>query len=784
MEHALDGVNVVEFDSHHGAAYAAMLLAEHGARVIKVEPPGGSRLRGAPHFHALNRSKRAVALKLGTGADQGALGRLLGWADLVISGFTPGQLRKFSLDYETIHWLNPQAISVEMPPLGSRGPWADLAAGDALVCALGGIYGSQWSVSGDPVAIKLPMASYSAGLLAALSSVAALLAREDHGGGQRVEVSLLAGALSLQTGSVIRHPAMSSVYQGSANDPLGPIPCYRLFRARDGGYLFVACGNATFWNKLALAVERPELVSDPRFEGAPWGIAAEHRQTLKDLLQERFDGKDRDDWLSILRAHDVPCAAVGTRHEFIDHPQVRHLGMRRELSDPTLGPTVQSGIPLRLSATPAEITGPACAVPGSAFAAEVEALLARPSRARAAAMGRRKPGEPALGAGNGGPLSGIVVLDFASYIAGSYGPMILAQLGAQVIKIESRQGDSFRAFGFGFFGWNQGKQSLAIDPSRPEGREIIQGLARRADVMVENLRPGRMRRFGLDYETLARLNPGLVYMTINGFGSDGPKHDQPGFDPLLQASSGLMAAAGGHDNAPMYLTCAVCDYGAAMLSALGCTLALWARRRTGRGQLCSTSLLQSAMAMQTGEFIFYRGRPEMEDGHPEARGRSALSRAYRCAADQWLFLDIAEPKHWERLSAALGLEGGLPYEGAAGEQAQGALAQRLERAFSPRQRDPLMQELLAAGVPVAPVNRIADLFLDPQLAACELLVELEHRESGKFGQTGVLTQFSATPGSIQRPAPALGEHGPQILEKFLGYGPDRIAQLRQDQVVV
>ena len=248
----------------------------------------------------------------------------------------------------------------------------------------------------------------------------------------------------------------------------------------------------------------------------------------------------------------------------------------------------------------------------------------------------------------------MLVLDFASYIAGSYGPMILAQLGADVIKIESLEGDAFRHFGFGFLGWNQGKRGLALDLQSEAGREIVRELAIKADIVVENLRPGRMRRFGLDYATLAALNPRIIYMSVTGFGNRGPEHDQPAFDPLLQARSGVMAAQGGHHGHPVYLTCAICDYGAAMLSALGCVLALRARQITGRGQMCEASLLQAAMAFQAGEFIFYDGRPDMENGDAEYRGRSALSRCYRCRDGRWIRIAIAEPRHWDAMSALRG----------------------------------------------------------------------------------------------------------------------------------
>ena len=244
MTKALDGINIVEFDSNLGAAYAAMLLAENGARTIKVEPPGGSRERGTPHFHVLNRSKRVLELDLDARASA-QVAELIRWADIVVTGFTPARLKQLKLDPESIRRLNPRAIALGVPPLGSRGPDADFDANDDLVAALGGITGSQWARSGNPVALVFPAASYSAGVMAATAAVAAILARGANRAGQAVEVSLLAGAFSLHTGAILRHEKMTSLYHGP-QDPLGPIPVYRLFEAADGEYLFAACGNATF----------------------------------------------------------------------------------------------------------------------------------------------------------------------------------------------------------------------------------------------------------------------------------------------------------------------------------------------------------------------------------------------------------------------------------------------------------------------------------------------------------------------------------------------------------
>jgi len=770
MAKALDGINILEFHSNPGAAYAAMILAEQGAEVVKIEPSGGAPERGTPHFHVLNRSKKSVFIDLETAGARSLVRDALKRADVVVTGLTPSRLRKLGLDYPSLRAVNPRILALNIPPLGSRGPDADFDASDDLVQARSGISGSQWARSGNPVPLVFPGPSYSAAVMGATAVCAGLIAREESGEGQALEVSMLAGALSLQTGGVLKHEKMTTLYHGP-QDPLGPIPCYRLFEASDGKYLFAACGNSTFWGKFAIAIDRPELVSDPRFEAAPWGVPPEHWQALKDIIEPIIRTRPRDEWLAILREADVPCAPVTSRHEFIEWQQTDAIGMRREIDDPTLGATVQLGVSIGLTATPGEIVGPSPALRDGGRLSEVF------SRSRSAARGTSSKPQSEKG-----PLDGVLVLDFASYIAGSYGPMILAQLGANVIKIESLEGDSFRHFGFGFLGWNQGKRGLALNLGSREGVDIVMRLAEKADVIVENLRPGRMARFGLDYATLAARNPRIIYMTVNAFGNRGPEHDHPGFDPLLQARSGVMAAQGGPHHHPVYLTCAICDYGAAMLSALGCVMAIRARQTTGKGQFCETSLLQASMAFQAGEFIFYKGRPEMENGAPESRGQSALKRVYQCRDGEWLGISIDKAAQWDsmrRIFPSLS----IGYEAASHEADEGALANSLVAEFAKLDRADALERLAAAGVPSSVVNHFKDLFDDPQVLANDLIAELNHTEWGKVWQTGALIKFSATPAPIERAAPVLGEHTDEILREQLGFDAAKIADLRSRKVV-
>ncbi len=780
---ALDGITVIEFASHMACAYGAMLLAEQGARTIRIEPPAGDPGRGGPHFAVLNRSKRAVGLALDYPPDRAAAAGLIAAADVVVHGFTPRRLQELELTYAAIQKVNSRAIVLKMPPLGSRGPYAELPAGDEIASAMSGVTAAQGSRSGDPVPLAFPLVSYQTGILGALAASAALCWRDMTAEGQEIEVSMLAGALSLQSGSIVRHPELISMMAANRRDPMGPAPSYRIYQGSDGKYLMLSCVTPVFWNKLALAIGRPELVADPRFENAPMGLAPDQRAALIDILTPILRSRPAHEWLQIFRAQDVPASPVLTRRQFIDAAQVDHVGMRRELIDPVLGPTVQMGVPVMLRETPGEIAGPAPALEDARAA--LQALLDEVQGGSAAASQpdavKRRDFSP-------GALAGALVLDFTGYIAGSYTTMLLAHLGAQVIKVESLSGDGFRFAAVAFQGWNQNKRAIAVDLRERRGRDIAYALARKADLIVENFRPGSARELGIDYPALARLNPRAVYVSINGFGSSGPDFDQPSFDPVLQARSGVMAA---HDGSawgrapihPVVLNLPFCDYGAAALAALACVLGLRHQRRTGRGQHCEVTLIHSAMALQAGEFVFYRGRPNLECGAPESRGASALRRVYRCQDGKWIYLAIVEERQWRTLDTVAGGIAAQAFSTAREQSPYGEMAAKLARVFAQEPAAIWFERLRALEIPAAPVNKAADVFDDVQIVANELGAQLHHPELGPIAQTGVLLKFSATPCELRSPAPILGQHTREVLRE-LGYGADQVDQLERSRIIL
>jgi len=369
------------------------------------------------------------------------------------------------------------------------------------------------------------------------------------------------------------------------------------------------------------------------------------------------------------------------------------------------------------------------------------------------------------------------VVDLTSYIAGSYAAMMLADLGADVIKVESLEGDSFRELP-GFFGWNRGKRSIAVNLKDPEGVAVVERLARGADVVMDNMRPGVAERLGVGPARLRALNPRLVYSSVTAFGSTGPYVDRPGFDPLLQAMGGVMALQG-IGGPPQYLRIAVTDYYTAALAAQAILAALFARERTGVGQHVQTSLLHGVLALQSGNVVEYAGKPLLSRPNPTYR-------LYVAGDGEWFFLACGNQSFWAKLCKALGLEDLTADPRFASwvlrlDHAD-ALMPILEERFRSQPRGHWLEVLGAHDIPAAPVQTLAEFMDDPAVRHHGLVREYDHPEVGKLRLMGAPLVFSDTPAPDPGPPPTLGQHTDEVLGE-LGYDAAAVAKLRQKRIV-
>ena len=376
-----------------------------------------------------------------------------------------------------------------------------------------------------------------------------------------------------------------------------------------------------------------------------------------------------------------------------------------------------------------------------------------------------------------GPLDGVTVVDLTSYIAGSYSAMMLGDLGARVIKVEGLEGDSFRELP-GFYGWNRGKRSLAVNLKDPDGSAVIGRLAKTADVVMENMRPGVVERLGVDYESLRRVNSRLIYCSVSAFGPEGPERDRPGYDPVFQAMGGVMTLQG-FGAAPQYVRIAVTDYYTAAIACQAVLAALFARERTGQGQRVWTSLLHGVLALQSGNFVDWPGREIVYRDTPTYR-------LYRAGDGRWFFLACGNQSFWVKLCTVLGKPEWASDPRFASwfgrRDNSDALTPLMEEAFASRPRDEWVRILTEGDIPCAPTQELRSFMTHPAVLHHKMLVEYDHPEVGKLKMMGLPLRFSETPGADPGPPPMLGQHTAEIL-RGAGYADADIAELHRRGVI-
>ncbi|MBW8814450.1 MAG: CoA transferase [Caulobacterales bacterium] len=734
---AYQGVRIADFSQGVAGPMAAMLLGDFAAEVVKVEPPGGDRLQDHPGYLAWNRNKQVVTLDLESAAGVAAARELVAGADVALFDYAPGRLEALGLDGPTLTAAHPALVHAWMPPYGVSGAWSQLPPHHSLLTGLTSTAFRQGAYADQPIHLTLPIAWYGQAVMTAGAIGAALYERSRSGRGQALTVSGIHGAAEVS--GLQRILEAEPIPRGT---PPGANPRYRLYQCADGEWFFLGTLFTGFYRK-AFAT----LGLEDAFEALELDMVA-----ARDLLEGIFLTRRRDEWLAELQANDVPCAPVKLREDWFAGEIVREAGLRLTLPHPTLGEVAMPAPPARLSATPAEVR-------------TLPQRIAEPPRWTPRAAG------PAMATPAGGPLAGVKVLNLGTVIAGAYAGTILANFGAEVVKIESREADPFRSDGAQFVGYNHGSRGLGLDLKQTAARELFLDLVRDADVVIDNYRLGVRARLGIDYPALRGINPRIISCSINAYGDTGPRAARPGFDPLLQAEGGMMAGQGGAETPTLY-TIAVNDVATAGVVAASVIAALNARARTGEGQEILSSLLAQSLLFQLGEVVDYPGRPPNPQGVLDCVGVSAVHRYYACA-DGWIGVACSTAGEVEALGRTLGLE----LDGAAlAAPAQGEVATRIAAALAERPRGPLLEALLAAGVAAAPALRGAEALADPWLWENGFMEQWRHPRLGPTVSARGFADFARTPSGFHHPTPDLGEHSRQVLEGY-GVPPERIAAL-------
>jgi formyl-CoA transferase len=393
------------------------------------------------------------------------------------------------------------------------------------------------------------------------------------------------------------------------------------------------------------------------------------------------------------------------------------------------------------------------------------------------------------------PLSDVRVIDLSRVLAGPYCTMMLADLGAEVIKVERPgHGDDTRQFGPPWAGGesayylsvNRNKKGITLNLKSEKGREILRELACQADMLVENWRVGTMEGWGLGYEALRTLNPGLIYCAITGYGQNGPYRDRPGYDFIIQAQGGIMSITGPVEGPPMKVGVAIVDIMAGTFAATSILAALHERERSGQGQYIDMALLDSHVAWLanvSSNYLVSGQRPaRYGNAHPNIVPYEPFP-----TSDGWIAVGVGNDRQWQRLCALVGWD-----DLAADErfmtnpqrvEHRDTLVPILQEKFQARTSGEWHAALLEAGIPCSPINSIDQVFSDPQVLARQMLVDLPHPTAGGIKLAGSPLKLSRTPARIEEPPPLLGQHTEEVLRAYLDFSPADLARLRDEGVI-
>jgi crotonobetainyl-CoA:carnitine CoA-transferase CaiB-like acyl-CoA transferase len=767
MAGPLAGLRVIDLTRGTAGPRAAGMLADYGADVVWVEPPGGDPYRDelAVPYASFNRGKRSVTIDLK--GDQEPLHRLLGTADAVIQSWRPGVAERLGLGYDDLHRRHPHLVVTSITGFGPDEPVAGLPGHEALVHSLVGTMAEQVGVREPPIYEGLPFASIGAAYLACIGTLAALLRRDGDGIGRQVETSLVDGALaylSMTWGDSDDADAMPKIVPGVRRI------VSRSFECADGEFLGMHTGAVGAFGRLMVALGTDDRIPpDPRGADLMLPLDDEQRKLIAEELPKIFKTQPRSYWLDKLLAADICVVPELHATQVFDEPQARHNNMVLRLDDPVLGTIDVAAPPVRFSAHPDPSPRPA-PIPG-ADTGDVLSAAAEPVTMSAATAN-----------GDGPLLAGIKVLDLGAYFAGPYSSRLLADLGADVIKLETTLGDQLRALTRPFTAAQAGKRAVSFDLKDPELSPALRGLIEWADVIHHNLRPGAADRLGVGYEQVRALNPRAVYLYAPGWGSTGPDSLRQSFAPMLAAYTGTSYEVAGQFNPPMW-PIGNEDPGNGLVGAIAVLIGLLDRQRSGRGQYIENPQLNAAIVhlqhivrTATGEVI----GAELLD--PVQLGVSPLDRLYQ-ASEGWIVLVAKSRREISALSAVTGVEilGDERFATSALRKAnEYELASLLGDIFAAKTSAEWVAALQAAGVgAVEPVvdNVVARFHREPVNLRTGRIGQVSDGKGGVIRLISQLVRVSESTPMPLRLAPALGADSDAVLTE-LGYSTDQIAELR------
>jgi len=748
MASALAGIRVIDFGQYIAGPMAAQLLADQGAEVIRVDPPGGP-LWDTPANATWNRGKRSIVLDLKSEEGRSTALALIASADVVVENFRPGVMDRLGLGATAMTEANPRLVYCSLPGFASDDPRAEVRAWEGVLGAASGLYRRNRVANDDgpPVYTAIPLPSAYAAIQGSVAITMALNARERDGVGQRIEVPLfdaMYGAIGYNGYKV----------HGDTSAPPGAgFNLTTQWECGDGEWIMFHTGNGRTEEVLTAAgvadwiakgyIDRERLAAEPELV-----------QQLMEDARALFKTRPASEWEQLVNDAGGECAVCRPSSEWVTHPHAVGSQTIVEVDDPILGATKQPGIPARMSLTPGAVQGPR----HDLNADQLDILNGL--KATAPIVGGGAPTAAEMRA----VLDGVRVLDLCIVLAGPTCGRTLAEYGADVIKIEAPGRPPMGSFHGDV---NRGKRSIVLDLKTPEGLEVFWTLVDSADVVVQNFRKGVAEKLGVGYEQVRARKPDVIYGSLNTYGHVGPFAGRAGHEQIAQAATGMQDRYRKSNGMPETQKYAVNDYGTGYMGAFGVALALLHRRKTGEGQHVDAALAYTATTLQSPFLIDYAGKVWDEPRGQDSIGSAPLHQAYR-AFDGWFFLGARDASE---LDGVEGLAGAGASDGA-------ALEAFLGERFASASVGEWVSRLAAAGVGAHHVVSSTDELMEmPYAIDHGLSVTRDHPTWDTVTSTGPAPRLSRTPVRPGPVAPPLGAQSREILgEVGLGERADALVE--------
>ena len=804
------------------------MLADYGADVLKVERPGtGDPARAygpfpgdIPHpdksglFLHLNTNKKSITLDFSTDTGRAILYDLVLGADVVVENFSPSVKERLGFTYDDLAAVNPGIVLCSISNFGQTGPYRDWKAVDMTMYAFSGQMNGSGQLDSAPLKTADLLMQGQAGSGASAAIVAAAMHQRRTGTGQAIDLAIA----EISVGSADRRMTALIGYQYTGDMairdvmlpaalPIGFYPCA-------DGYVCMTVAPPARWTRYVDLLGKPELKDDPRFQDPMVFSRPEIKDELDLYLFTWLAENGKQEAMEQAQQHRIAGTAINSTVDSLNDPHLKARGYFVEAEHPKAGRLPYPGASLFLDGGRLRVEDHRAPARRAQRGDLLGAAGHDQARNRAAPLGGGRM-STAL------PLSHIRVLDLTLIWAGPYAVTQLGDLGAEIIRVESLQHHITNTRGFvpwpktkeevvslGYLGglyaghdagtrpWNKhgmfnglgrNKKSMTVDMTRPEGVEIVHDLVKVCDVLVENNTVGLLERFGLDWETVHRINPAMVYVTMPIHGLSGPYGDYMGFGPNGEAISGLLSLRG-YDDSDITTSgnSNHMDTTSGMAAAYAALMALYERDETGVGRFVEVSQVEHLMTMIGAPLMdaAMNGRAQTTLGNRDPV--RAPQNAYPCAGeDRWVALSVGSDQEWDGLCHAIGradLIEDARFEDAASRQAnRDALDEIISAWTSQRDSRAAMNDLQAHGVPASMVANERDLYDDPHLRDRGFFHEKTQEDCGTHRYPGHTFKLSKTPLRFDTAPPLLGEHNPYVYRELLGVSPSDYRRLEEEK---